>query len=51
LNFFLAAGAIFLWASGRDIFPRKATLVYLLVNSLPVSALLTVPPAGRSAHV
>jgi diguanylate cyclase len=42
LNFFLAAGAIFLWASGRDIFPRKATLVYLLVNSLPVSALLTV---------
>ena len=42
LNFFLIAGAIFLWASGRDIFPRKATLVYLLVNSLPVSALLTV---------
>jgi diguanylate cyclase (GGDEF)-like protein len=42
LNFFLVAGAIFLWASGRDIFPRKATLVYLLVNSLPVSALLTV---------
>jgi diguanylate cyclase len=42
LNFFLVAGAIFLWASGRDIFPRKATLVYLLVNSLPVSSLLTV---------
>ena len=42
LNFFLIAGAIFLWASGRDIFPRKATLAYLLVNSLPVSALLTV---------
>jgi diguanylate cyclase len=42
LNFFLVAGAIFLWASGRDIFPRKATLVYLLINSLPVSALLTV---------
>jgi diguanylate cyclase len=42
LNFFMVAGAIFLWASGRDIFPRKATLLYLLVNSLPVSALLTV---------
>jgi diguanylate cyclase (GGDEF)-like protein len=42
LNLFLVAGAIFFWASGRDIFPRKATLVYLLVNSLPVSALLTL---------
>ncbi len=42
LNFFFVAGAIFFWASGRDIFPRKATLLYLLVNSLPVSALLTV---------
>ena len=46
LNFFLTAGAIFLWASGRDILPRKATLVYLLVNSLPVSALLTVYGLG-----
>jgi diguanylate cyclase (GGDEF)-like protein len=46
LNFFLIAGAIFLWASGRDILPRKATLVYLLVNSLPVSALLTVYGLG-----
>jgi diguanylate cyclase (GGDEF)-like protein len=42
LNFFFVAGAIFLWASGRDIFPRRAMLVYLLINSLPVSALLTV---------
>src|SRR5437879_13139149 len=42
LNFFLIAGAIFLWASGRDIFPRKSTLRYLLANSVPVSALLTV---------
>jgi diguanylate cyclase len=48
LNFFLIAGAIFLWASGRDIFPRKATLAYLLVNSLPVSALLTV--YGLATH-
>src|SRR5260370_16622689 len=42
LNFFLVAGAIFLWASGRDIFPRSAMLRYLLLNPLPVSALLTV---------
>lgn len=48
LNFFFIAGAIFFWASGRDIFPRKATLVYLLVNGLPVSALLTV--YGLAAH-
>jgi diguanylate cyclase len=42
LNFFFVAGAIFLWASGRDIFPRRASLLYLLVNCLPVVALLTV---------
>ena len=42
LNFFLVAGAIFLWASGRDIFPRTTTLRYLLVNSLSISVLLTV---------
>jgi diguanylate cyclase (GGDEF)-like protein len=42
LNFFLVAGAIFLWASGRDIFPRNAMRRYLLVNAVPVSALLTV---------
>jgi diguanylate cyclase (GGDEF)-like protein len=42
LNFFFVAGAIFLWASGRDIFPRKPSLLYLLVNSVPVVALLTV---------
>jgi diguanylate cyclase (GGDEF)-like protein len=42
LNFFFVAGAIFLWASGREIFSRKPSLRYLLVNSLPVIALLTV---------
>jgi diguanylate cyclase (GGDEF)-like protein len=42
LNFFFVAGAIFLWASGRDIFPRKPSLLYLLVNSVPIVALLTV---------
>ena len=35
LNCFYVAGAIFLWASGRDLFPRKPSLLYLLINSLP----------------
>src|SRR5271170_2150163 len=42
LNCFYVAGAIFLWASGRDLFPRKASLLYLLLNSLPPVALLTI---------
>jgi len=42
LNCFYVAGAIFLWASSRDFFPRKPVLLCLLVNSLPVVALLTV---------
>jgi len=42
LNFFYIAGVIFLWASGRDFFPRRSFLLYLLVNSVPVVALLTV---------
>jgi diguanylate cyclase len=42
LNFFYVAGMIFLWASGRDLFPRRASLLYLLLNSLPPVALLTI---------
>lgn len=42
LNCFYVAGAIFLWASGRDFFPRKLSLSYLLLNSLFPVALLTV---------
>jgi len=42
LNFFYVAGVIFLWASGRDIFPRKSSLLYFLINSLPAAALLCV---------
>jgi diguanylate cyclase (GGDEF)-like protein len=42
LDCFYVAGAIFLWASGRDLFPRRPALLYLLLNSLPLSALLTV---------
>jgi diguanylate cyclase len=48
LNFFYVAGIIFLWASGRDMFPRKSSLRYLLINSLPAVALLTV--YGLAAH-
>src|SRR6266852_5677729 len=42
LNFFYIAGAIFLWASGRDLFPQRSSLFYLLLNSLPPVALLTI---------
>jgi diguanylate cyclase (GGDEF)-like protein len=42
LNFFYIAGAFFLWASGRDFFPRRPALRYLLLNSVPVVALLTI---------
>jgi diguanylate cyclase (GGDEF)-like protein len=48
LNFFYVAGIIFLWASGRDLFPRRSSLRYLLINSLPAVALLTV--YGLAAH-
>jgi diguanylate cyclase len=42
LNFFYAAGAIFLWTSSRDLFPRSNSLTYLLLNSLPPVTLLTI---------
>jgi diguanylate cyclase (GGDEF)-like protein len=48
LNCFYIAGAIFLWASGRYLFPRKSSLVYLLLNSLPPVVLLTT--YGLSDH-
>jgi diguanylate cyclase len=41
LTFFYIAGAIFLWASGRDLFPSTASLFYFLLNSLPPVALLS----------
>jgi diguanylate cyclase len=46
LNCFYVAGAIFLWASGRDLFPRKPSLLYLLLNSLPPVVLLTTYGMG-----
>jgi diguanylate cyclase len=46
LNCFYIAGAIFLWASGRDLFPRKSSLLYLLLNSFPPVVLLTIYGLG-----
>ena len=46
LNCFYIAGSIFLWASGRDLFPRKPSLLYLLLNSLPPVVLLTIYGLG-----
>jgi diguanylate cyclase (GGDEF)-like protein len=46
LNFFYIAGAIFLWASGRDLFPRRSFRLYLVLNSLPVMVLLTTYGLG-----
>ncbi len=52
LNFFYVAGVIFLWASGRDLFPRGSSLRYLLVNSAPAMGLLSVYGlAGHDARV
>ena len=52
LNSFFIAGAIFLWAAGRDLFPRRPAFLYLLINSLPVIALLTMYGLGlHSLHV
>ena len=48
LNFFYIAGAVFLWASGRDLFSRRPYLLYLLINSLPPIALLTI--YGLNVH-
>jgi diguanylate cyclase (GGDEF)-like protein len=46
LNCFYTAGAIFLWASGRDLFPRRSSLLYLLLNSFPPVILLTIYGLG-----
>jgi diguanylate cyclase (GGDEF)-like protein len=52
LDSFFFAGVIFLWAAGRDIFPRKQTLIYLLANSLPFLAILTIYGLDiRAPHV
>jgi diguanylate cyclase len=42
LDSYLAAGIIFLWAAAKSLYPRRPTLVYLLVNTPPLAALLTI---------
>ncbi|WP_158942789.1 GGDEF domain-containing protein [Granulicella sp. S190] len=41
LDAYLAAGVIFLWAAAKSLFPRRPTLYYLWLNSLPLLAVLT----------
>jgi diguanylate cyclase (GGDEF)-like protein len=41
LDYYLAAGLIFLWAAAKPLFSRKATLTYLLLNTPPPLAVLT----------
>ena len=42
LDSYLAAGIIFLWAAAKGLYPRRATLTYLLANALPQAALQTI---------
>ncbi len=41
LDAYLAAGVIFLWAAAQPLYPRPSTLRYLLINTLPLAAVLT----------
>ena len=41
LDAYLAAGVIFLWAAVQPLYPRTPTLRYLLLNTLPLAAVLT----------
>jgi diguanylate cyclase (GGDEF)-like protein len=42
LDSYLTAGVMFLWAATRGLFPKRTTLVYLLVNAAPLAAIETV---------
>ncbi|WP_169747229.1 GGDEF domain-containing protein [Edaphobacter aggregans] len=42
LDSYLAAGAIFLLAAARGLFPQRLTLIYLLVNTAPLAAIETI---------
>jgi len=42
LDAYLAAGIIFLWAAARPLYPRRPTLAYLIINTPPLVALLTI---------
>jgi diguanylate cyclase (GGDEF)-like protein len=42
LDSYLAAGMVFVWAAAKGVFPRRETLVYLLVNAAPLVAIETI---------
>jgi diguanylate cyclase (GGDEF)-like protein len=42
LDSYLAAGIIFLVAASRGLYPTRLTLIYLLVNALPLAAIETI---------
>jgi diguanylate cyclase (GGDEF)-like protein len=41
LDSFLVGGGIFFWGAIRDLVPRRPALLYLLINSVPIFAVLT----------
>ena len=42
LDAYLAAGVIFLWAAAQPLYPRTPTLRYLIINTPPLAAVLTI---------
>ena len=42
LDAYLAAGVIFVWAAARPLYPRNSTLTYIIINALPLAAVLTL---------
>jgi diguanylate cyclase (GGDEF)-like protein len=42
LDAYLAAGLIFLWAAAKNLYPRRPTLLYLLMNAVPLAAVQTI---------
>jgi diguanylate cyclase (GGDEF)-like protein len=42
LDAYLAAGVIFLWAAAKPLYPHRPTLSYLLLNTPPIFAVLTI---------
>ena len=42
LNAYLAAGLVFVWAAAKGLFPRRETLVYLVVSAVPLAAIQTI---------
>ena len=42
LDAYLAAGVIFVWAATSPIYPRRPTFLYLLINTPPLAAVLTL---------